>query len=94
MTLLTLFVDLCKVYDSVPRETLLQVLQKYCVPPVMLALIRSCHDGMTAVVRVSDGTTGDTNVRNGLRQECTMAPVLFNLYFAAMAACWRSHCEV
>ena len=47
---------------------------------------------MTAVKRVSDGTTGDINVRDGLRQGCTMAPVLFNLYFSAMVASWRSHC--
>ena len=47
---------------------------------------------MTAVVRASDGTTDDIHGRNGLRQGCTMAPVLFNLYFAAMVGCWRAHC--
>ena len=25
-------------------------------------------------------------------QGCTMAPVLFNLYFATMVGCWRAHC--
>ena len=59
---------------------------------MMLSLIRSCHDGMTAVVRVGSGTTDIIDIRNGLRQGCTMAPVLFNLYFAAMVACWRCHC--
>ena len=42
-----LFVDLRQAYDSVSREALWQVLQK-CSGPVM-SLIRSCHDGMTAV---------------------------------------------
>ena len=73
-------------------EALWQVLRKYGVPPVMLSLIRSFHDDMTAVVRVSDGTTDDIHVRNGLRYRCTMAPVLFNLYLAAMVGCWRAHC--
>jgi len=85
-SLLALFVDLRKAYDSVSREGLWQVLRKYGVPPMMLSMIRSCHDGMTAVVRVSDGTTDSISVRNGLRQGCTMATVLFYLYFAAMVA--------
>ena len=91
-SLFALFVDLRKAYNSVCRETLWWVLQKYGVPPVMLSLIWSCHDGMTAVMRVSDGTTGDISIGNGLRQGCIIARVLFNLYFAAMIACWRSHC--
>ena len=88
-SLFVLFVDLRKAYDSVSREALWQVLRKYGVPPVMLSLIRSFHDNMTAMVRVSDGTTDDTHARNGLRQGCTMAPVLFSLYFVG---CWRAHC--
>ena len=52
-SLFALFVELRKAYDSVTREALWQVLKKYGVPPVavMLSLIRSCHDDMTAVVR-------------------------------------------
>ena len=73
-------------------EVLWQVLKKYGVPLVMLSLIRSCHDDMTAVVRVSGATTDKITIRNELRQGCTMAPVLFNLYFVVMIACWRNHC--
>ena len=93
-SLFALFVDLHKAYDSVSREALWQVLKKCSVPPVMLtlSLIRLCHDDMTAVVRVSGGTTDEINIRNGLRQRCTMAPVLFNLYIAAMVVCWRGQC--
>ena len=65
------------------------MLKKYGVPPVIVPLIRLCHDDMIAVVRVSGGTTDEITFRNGLRQGCTMAPVLFNLYFAVMVACWR-----
>ena len=33
-------------------------------------------------------------VCNGLCQDCTMAPVLFSLYFAAVVDDWRSKCSV
>ena len=90
--LFSLFVDLRKAYDSISREALWQALEKYDVPPVMSSLIRSCHDDMTAVVRVSGGTTDEITIRNGLREGCTIAPVSFNLYFAMIVACWRSNC--
>ena len=31
----------------------------------MISLIRLCHDGITAVVRVGGDTTADVNIRNG-----------------------------
>ena len=31
---------------------------------------------------------------NGLRQGCTMAPTLFNIYFSGMVARWRVYSEV
>ena len=91
--LFVLFVDLKKAYDSVPRLALWCVLEKYGVPPTMLSIIKSFHDGMMAEVRVGGGQTTDSiAVKNGLQQGCTLAPSLFNLYFNAMVACWRSMC--
>ena len=91
-SLFVLFVDLKKAYNSVPRSALWCVLEKYGVPPAMVSVIRSFHEGMTAVVRVEDGTTDDIQVTNGLRQGCTLAPTLFNLYFSAMVSCWMARC--
>ena len=90
--LFVLFVDLKKAYDSVPRCALWQVLEKCVVPPIMLSVIKSLHEGMKAAVRVEGGTTDNILVTNGLRQGCTLAPSLFNLYFSAMVASWRSKC--
>ena len=43
-----LLIDLQKAYDSVPREALWNVLQKYGIPQSMINVIRSLHDGMQA----------------------------------------------
>ena len=69
-----LFVDLKKAYDSVPRGALWTILEKCGVPPKMSNIIRSFHEGMYAGVRVGSDVSGRFEVRNGLRQGCTMAP--------------------
>ena len=51
----------------------------------MLAVIRNFHDGMRAHVRMDGGILSDRfEVLQGLRQGCNLAPLLFNLFFAAM----------
>ena len=88
--LCAVFVDLKKAYDSIPRLALWRVLEKLGVPPTMLSLIKSLHEGMTAQIRVSGNLTDSIAVCNGLRQGCTLAPTLFNLYFSAVMTSWRS----
>ena len=88
--LYVLLVDLRKAYDSIPRAALWLVLERVEIPPLMLRLIRSLHEGMEARVRVSSSLTDAIHVTNGLGQRCTLAPTLFNLCFAAVVASWRS----
>ena len=88
--LFCVFVDLRKAYDSVPREALWQALLRLGVPPPTVAIIKSFHTDMSACVRVAGGCTDPISVKNGLRQGCVMAPVLFNLYFGLVIERWRS----
>ena len=74
------FIDLKKVYDSVPREALWMALRKLGVPEENISLIQSFHLGMKAVIRLESTSIEEISVENGLRQGCCMAPVLFNLY--------------
>ena len=84
-----MFVDLKKAYDSVPRNALWTVLVKCGVPPTMLSIIRSYHEGMQAGVRVGSSVNDGFEVWNGLRQGCMMAPTLLNIYFNAMMGRWH-----
>ena len=84
-----IFVDLRKAYDSVPRRGLWCGLRKLGIPSKLVDLIADFHSGMQASVRVGDSRTDPITVRNGLRQGCSLAPVLFNLYFSLVIARWR-----
>eukprot|EP00117_Sycon_ciliatum_P031762 scpid65655/ scgid24786/ len=84
-----LFVDLRKAYDSIPRPALWALQQKSGGPPTMLNIIKSLHESMQVKVRVVGDLTSNINVNNGLSQGCTLAPVLFNLYFLAVLDHWR-----
>ena len=88
-TLYLTFVDLRKAYDSVPPAAMWRVLEKYGFPLRMVSLIRSFHEGMTAELRVmGEALEGEVEVTNGLRQGCTMAPMLFNLFFNLVIQSW------
>ena len=50
----------------------------------MLAVIRQFHDGMQACMRLDDGhCSGKSDVGQGLRQGCALAPRLFNMFCTA-----------
>ena len=63
-SLFVLFVGLKKAYDSVPRQALWCVLEKCGMPPVMLSVIKSFHEGMSAVVSIGDSSTDAIEVIN------------------------------
>ena len=79
------FIDLTKAYDSVDRTLLWTVLARFGVPQVMISVIRQFNDGMRACVRLDDKVCSRWFiVEQGLRQGCVLAPLLFNIFFAAV----------
>ncbi len=81
--------DLKKAYDSAPREAMWIVLKKKMgIPEVLVDIVKSFHKDMKAKVRLEGEQLEEIEVTNGLRQGCTMASSLFNLYACAMAEIW------
>ena len=89
-----IFVDLRKAYDSVPRPALWAVLRKLGVPDVIVRLVESFHADMVADIIVDGSSVDGIPMCNGLRQGCTMAPVLFNLFAAAVMERWHDRLQV
>ena len=79
------FIDLTKAYDSVDRTLLWTVLARFGVPQNMISGIRQFHDGMRACVRLDDRVYSRWfAVEQSLPQGCVLAPLLFNIFFAAV----------
>ena len=79
------FIDLTKAYDSVDRTLLWTVLARFGVPHSMISVIRQFHDGMRACVRLDDRAGSRWfAVERGFHQGCVLAPVPFNIFFAAV----------
>ena len=79
------FIDLTKAYNSADRTLLWTVLARFGVPQNMISAIRQFHNGMRACVRLDDRVCLRWFVvEQGLRQGCVLAPLLFNIFFAAV----------
>ena len=87
------FIDLRKAYDSVSRTALWRGLELLGVPHCLINILTSFHEGMSAKVRVGTGHTNQIPVNNGLRQGCSIAPVLFNLFFMLVLEKWHAEMD-
>ena len=76
------FVDLVKAFDSVPRKALYRVLEKFGIPPKMKRIIVNLHSDL--IVKIQSGDS-DVEIAStgGVKQGCTMAPILFLIYMQA-----------
>ena len=76
LTLMWLFIDFTKAFDTVSWTFLRAVLLAYRVPVKLVNAIMSLYDGATARVRTSDGLTEPITLGQGVLQGDTLAPYL------------------
>ena len=77
-------VDLTKVFDTISKDGLWQILRKIGCPDLCVAIIRSFHEGMVARIQHQGQTSEPFTVTNGTKQSCVVAPLLFTLVLSAM----------
>nr|VZI19312.1 unnamed protein product [Spirometra erinaceieuropaei] len=78
------FVDLTKAFDTVNREGLWKIMQKFGCPEQFIQMVRQLHNGMMARVTDNGAVSETFAVTNGVKQGCVLAPTLFSLMFSAM----------
>lgn len=78
------FVDFSKAFDTVPRNMLWKILEKFGCPPNLLHLVQSLHNNTQACVSVNGEQSDAFSVTIGTRQGCVLAPTLFNIFLTAV----------
>ena len=79
------FIDLQKAYDSVCRETLWKKLIKLGFGGKFLESIKSLYKGDYVTCEANGVTTKPVFLGRGLRQGCSLSPILFCLYVVDMS---------
>nr|VZI52184.1 unnamed protein product [Spirometra erinaceieuropaei] len=78
------FVDLTKAFDTVIREGLWKIMQKFGCPERFIQIVRQLHDGMMTRVTDNGAVSEAFAVTNGVTRGCILTPILFSLMFSAM----------
>ncbi|BHF65014.1 hypothetical protein SprV_0200802300 [Sparganum proliferum] len=78
------FVDLTKALDTVNREGLWKIMQKFSCPERFIEMVRQLHDGTIARITDNGAVSEAFAVTNGVKQGCVLVPTLFSLMFSAM----------
>ena len=72
------FVDLCKAYDSVSRESVLK--KRYNFPDKLINILQVLHHDTKGTVRAYGKLSKEFSINTGIRQGDVLAPVLLNQF--------------
>jgi hypothetical protein len=73
-----LFIDFKKVYESVRREVLYNILIEFGVPMKPVGLIKICLNETCSKVHMGEHLSDTFLIPNGLKQGDDLSPLLFN----------------
>ena len=78
------FVDVSKAYDSVNRKILWRILKSLGIGGSFLETLKSMYSDDSVRCTVNGVTTQSVFLRRGLRQGCSLSPLLFALYISGL----------
>ncbi len=84
------FIDLAKAFDTIDHQVLWVILEKFGMPPRFLDILQQFHVGMQIRVIVGTSQSLSFPVQVGMKQGCVLAPLIFNLFLAAVTLLIRN----
>jgi hypothetical protein len=87
-----LFVDLTKVYDSIPILKLWEVLGESNINNTLIKALQNLY-GNTAQVKIGNKLSHPFSITKGLRQGCCISPTLFKIYIRKASEEFKSKCH-
>ena len=79
------FVDLRKAFDSVWREGIWKKLRKIRVDNTTIKLLKNLYENTRKKILLENGYTDWIEYNKGVKQGCTLSPILFNIYLKELA---------
>jgi hypothetical protein len=78
------FLDLKKAYDRISRVELWKTLNAIGYGGKLLRIIQGMYEDLQAIIQLGEITTEKVKMQEGLKQGCSMSPILFALYVAEL----------
>ena len=91
-TVYQVYLDLRKAYDSVDRERVITLLEKYKVGPNIRRYIQKVWEGQRYYLRQGGFYSDAVEVNRGCTQGDTDSPIIFNLIVDAVLRTWKNSC--
>ena len=80
------YVDIKKAYDSVNRERLWEIMSRFGFSVVFINCIKKLYDNDYVTSSVNGTMTRPVYLSRGVRQGCSLSPLLFALYLADLGS--------
>ena len=74
-----LFIDFKQAYDSIYRPSMWQIMHDFGIPKKLIKMTQVCMEGSKCKVKIGNRISDAFETKSGLRQGCTLSPLLFNL---------------